>query len=132
MVTREICVVDKAVRVRARSCASPRGATETHLLISPRNAGVAQRHLAQIEGAYHAALQELGIPPETAVFRRLFASDLVNQAELLRASPLGVGAPLSLVEQPPLLEAKAALHAYHVHDPQHPTAGSRPADAAPK
>ena len=74
--------------------------------------------LRDIEESYAGAIKKLGLAPGTAVFRRVFLSDLPGQAELVRQSGLaaGSGSPVavSLVQQPPLPGAKIALLAYHV------------------
>ncbi|MDE1931768.1 MAG: hypothetical protein KGI43_09425 [Alphaproteobacteria bacterium] len=76
---------------------------------------------AQIDAVterYAAARRSLGLAPETAVFRRIFLSDVLNQATAVRNSPLAMdpddGVSVSIVEQPPLTGAKLALLAYHV------------------
>ncbi len=69
--------------------------------------------------AYAEATQALNLPQQTAVFRRIFASDAANQAGLIGESSL-VGEPydspvaVSLVQQPPLSGAKVAMLAYHI------------------
>lgn len=93
------------------------GAQETHLLLIPERPASLARQLRQLEDAYSAALEQLSLPPDSAVFRRLFGSDLANQRQAIAASALGQSAAVSLVEQPPLPEAKLALYAYHVADP---------------
>lgn len=88
------------------------------------------RQLRQLEDAYAAACEELALAPGSAVFRRLFGSDLANQRAALRASALAQSAAVSLVEQPPLPEAKLALYAYHVTDPATPPRLTTAADGA--
>ncbi len=72
-----------------------------------------------VERRYETARQSLNLPPESAVFRRIFVSDAMNQATPVRESRL-YAAPeegpvaVSLVQQPPLPEAKLALLAYHI------------------
>ncbi|MDE2228092.1 MAG: hypothetical protein KGL11_03515 [Alphaproteobacteria bacterium] len=68
---------------------------------------------------YEAARRSLELAPETAVFRRIFLSDVLNQATAVRNSALardpGDGdAAVSIVQQPPLAGAKLALLAYHI------------------
>lgn len=75
--------------------------------------------ITAVQERYAEVTRSLDLTPETAVFRRLFASDLVNQADGLRAGPLAAnrtGGPvaISLVQQPPLPGAKLALLAYHI------------------
>jgi len=76
-----------------------------------------QLHL--VEERYAAARKDLGLAPESAIFRRVFVSDLMNQAQAVRASSLcGTQAEgpvaVSIVQQAPLPGAKIALLAYHL------------------
>jgi hypothetical protein len=75
--------------------------------------------IATLQERYEAAQVALGLAPETAVFRRLYLSDVLNQANLVRASalvvePLGSPVAVSIVQQPPMGGAKIALMAYHI------------------
>ena len=72
---------------------------------------------------YEAARRALSLAPGSAVFRRVFLSDAMNQAPLVRQSALAAdedGSPVafSLIQQPPLSQAKIALLAYHIDDPR--------------
>ena len=72
-----------------------------------------------VQDRYAAAREALGLASETAVFRRLFLSDTINQVARVRASGLALDPPgspvaVSIVQQPPLPGAKIALFAYHV------------------
>ena len=72
-----------------------------------------------MQTAYAEATKSLGLEPETAIFRRLFLSDVMNQAALVRNSGLvddhGENpVAISIVQQPPLTGAKIALLAYHI------------------
>ncbi len=106
--------------------APPRKAEELHLFIQPAEPGPVETQLPQIERAYRIAQSELGIDPSTAVFRRFFCSDPVNQAELLQRSPVACRrtgtepCSVSWVGQPAAPLAKIALWAYHVRDPRGP------------
>ncbi len=78
-----------------------------------------ERQIAQIDERYVTARAALGLKAGTAVFRRLFLSDAMNQAAILRDSSLVQAEPsdpvaVSLIQQPPLPGAKLALLAYHV------------------
>ena len=75
--------------------------------------------IAMLQKRYEAAQAALDLAPETAIFRRLYLSDVLNQANLVRASalvvaPLGSPVAVSIVQQPPMGGAKIALMAYHV------------------
>jgi len=68
---------------------------------------------------YAEARDGLGLAPETAIFRRLYLSDAINQAAPVRESALVVDpdagpVSVSIVQQPPLPGSKIALLAYHV------------------
>ncbi len=72
-----------------------------------------------LQDRYAAACRALGLAPETAVFRRIFLSDTMNQAALVRESGLARDFPdspvaVSIVQQPVLSGAKIALLAYHI------------------
>lgn len=75
--------------------------------------------LATLEQRCADAQRALGLAPESAVFRRIFVSDVMNQAGPVRDSAL-FGEPadspvaVSLVQQPPMPGAKLALLAYHI------------------
>ena len=62
--------------------------------------------IAQVEQRYAATRAALGLADETAVFRRIFVSDMINQAARIRESALfarRTDSPVavSLVQQPP-------------------------------
>jgi len=72
-----------------------------------------------VEKRYAEARKAIGLAPETAIFRRVFVSDAMNQATSIRDSRLFDEAPagpvaVSIVQQPPLPGSKIALLAYHV------------------
>ena len=72
-----------------------------------------------IQERYAEALNALSLVPESAVFRRIFLSDVINQAAMVRDSNLVIETPdnpvaVSIVQQPPLSGAKIALLAYHI------------------
>ena len=60
-----------------------------------------------VQKRYAEARQSLGLAPETAIFRRIFLSDVLNQAAMIRNSglvrePLDSPVAVSIVQQPPL------------------------------
>ncbi|MHB1657005.1 MAG: Rid family hydrolase [Burkholderiales bacterium] len=72
---------------------------------------------------YALAIESLGLSPQSAVFRRIFLSDVLNQADLVHQSLLVAETPgnpvaVSIVQQPPLSGAKIALLAYHIDSPE--------------
>ncbi|MGB8273944.1 MAG: Rid family hydrolase [Alphaproteobacteria bacterium] len=105
--------------VIARSFQGTGGASEHFISVeAPPGLGLAQQ-LGVIEDRYADATRTLGLAPESAVFRRIFVSDVMNQAELVRESRLfgdWAESPVavSIVQQPPLPESKIALLAYHL------------------
>jgi len=99
------------------------GVEEYHLMVRPTQYGSIDVQLASVLDAYREALDAQGLDPQTAVFRRFFLSDVVNQAAALDAELLSSrNSPqdpcaVSWVGQPPSPPAKVALWAYHVNDP---------------
>lgn len=105
--------------VRCRSFRGKSGGREHHLSIVPQRCGDINEQLRDLCERYDGARRNLGLGPETCVFRRIFVSDVINQAPAVRASTLwggGADAPVavSLVQQPPLPDRKVALLAYHI------------------
>jgi enamine deaminase RidA (YjgF/YER057c/UK114 family) len=104
------------------SCRSFRGANgdaEHYISITAPESLLFEEQLAYVHARHVEALQALGLKPETAVFKRVFVSDAINQAGALYKSPLFVESKenptaLSLVQQPPLPSSKIALLAYHI------------------
>lgn len=70
-----------------------------------------------LEEAWLAALEGAGISPESTVFRRVFCSDVVNQAALLTGFRNAYPGAWSVVGQTPLPSAKFALWSQHWCDP---------------
>lgn len=100
----------------------PGGAEEIHLQITPHAYGSTEAQLQAITQAYGIARAELGLGPGSAVFRRFYCSDVVNQAEALACHPLtarrGNAEPcaVSWVGQAAVPDSKLALWAYHLCD----------------
>ncbi len=74
--------------------------------------------LAHLQAVYADAQKSIGLAPETAIFRRLFLSDPINQTAAVRNSalfrdPFDSPAAVSVVGQPPL-GSKIALLAHHI------------------
>jgi enamine deaminase RidA (YjgF/YER057c/UK114 family) len=72
-----------------------------------------------LEQRYAQAQRSFGLSPDCAVFRRIFVSDAMNQAVRVRQSPLCAQpsdnpVAISIIQQPPLPDAKLALLAYHI------------------
>lgn len=95
------------------------GETEHFIALhAPPQAGIKDQ-ITYIETGYAEQLRTLGLSPETAVFRRLFVSDVMNQAPLLMQSGLARETPhspvaVSIIQQPPLPGSKISMLAYHL------------------
>lgn len=99
------------------------GTIEHHICI--RLTGEATDPLATLEEGYQRALQRAKVTRASAVMRRVFCSDVLNQKEMFQGSPWQ---PLSLIGQPPAPAAKLALWAWHVDTPTGPAAIAREAN----
>ena len=111
--------------VRAAQFRGANGCEEHFLSVdAPPISGVPfAEQLATVEARYAAALEALGLDADSAVFRRVFVSDVLNQAYLVRESALADNratspVAVSIVQQPPVGGGKAALLAYHVAGPE--------------
>lgn len=98
------------------------GTTETTLLLEAREGGTFAAQLRELQDTYAEILASLRLGPESAIYRRLFLSDILNQqaaaaASPLAASPAGAPCAVSLLQQRPLPDAKIALLAYHLSGP---------------
>jgi enamine deaminase RidA (YjgF/YER057c/UK114 family) len=105
--------------IASRSFRGADGEAEHFICLeAPARLGLAEQ-IDSIERRYAEARQALKLAPESAVFRRIFLSDVMNQATPVRESRL-FAAPeegpvaVSMVQQPPLPGAKLALLAYHI------------------
>jgi len=68
-----------------------------------------------LERKYGDVCGRMAIGPESAIFRRIFLSDIQNQADLVRDSELASETvAISIVQQPPLPASKIGLFAYHI------------------
>ena len=94
--------------------------TAEHFVTITADAGLdARAQTALVAERYADWMASMGLTPETAVFRRIFVSDAINQINILEASLLVSAAKtnpvaVSLVQQPPQPNAKIALLAYHL------------------
>lgn len=99
------------------------GVDEVYLMIRPKRYASIDIQLEWVFQAYQYALHFLKLSPDTAIFRRFFASDLMNQTAAFKAHPFSnpnnpdVPCAISWIGQPPAFPAKTALWAYHVSDP---------------
>ena len=106
---------------RSRTFAGSSGGAE-HFISVEADPGLGlAAQISQIEARYANARDSLGLAEDTAIFRRIFISDAMNQAAVVRESALARSTPgdavaVSLVQQAPLPGAKIALLAYHLAD----------------
>jgi enamine deaminase RidA (YjgF/YER057c/UK114 family) len=106
-----------------RSFTGRSGGTEHFICVDAPPTLSWDEQVETVMARYAAARRSLGLSPSSAIFRRLFVSDVLNQATPLTASPLygnGESGPVavSIVQQPPLPGGKIALFAYHIDDRQ--------------
>ncbi len=111
-------------RVKTKSFHGARGGAEHFISVVPPMRLGFEEQIAFVQRHYAEAMRSLGLSPCTAVFRRLFLSDALNQAASIRACGLADNGPedpvaVSIVQQPPLPDSKLALLAYHIDDPSH-------------
>ncbi len=105
--------------VTYRSFCGESGDEEYNIAVTPPAHLAFEDQIKYVQAAYADATKTLGLEPETAIFRRLFLSDVMNQAALVRNSELVAEhddnpVAVSIVQQPPLTGAKVALLAYHI------------------
>ena len=109
--------VDNGVATRSFEAAT--GGSEHFICVeAPASLSLAEQ-LDVVEEHYAAARNALGLAPETAIFRRIFVSDVMNQVAVVRrsglfAEPSDGPVAVSIVQQPPLPDSKIALLAYHL------------------
>jgi enamine deaminase RidA (YjgF/YER057c/UK114 family) len=99
-------------------CGVDAGFEHYFVITAPIN-GSFQEQLETIKIRYEAAQAALNLKPETAIFRRIFLSDILNQAQAVQESALFADngnnpVAVSIVQQQPLPNAKICLMAYHV------------------
>lgn len=107
--------------IKYRSFRGGNGGTEHFISVDAQSDLDLAAQIAQVEARYADARRALDLDEDTAIFRRVFISDAMNQAAPVRASALVRATPdnpvaVSLIQQPPLTGAKIALLAYHVGD----------------
>jgi hypothetical protein len=108
--------------IATKSFEGAKGGSEHYIsLTAPAGLGFDEQ-IEVMEAGYAGARRDLGLPKETAVFRRLFLSDVLNQADAIRksnlfAEPKEGPVAVSIVQQPPLPGSKLAMIAYHLDCP---------------
>lgn len=105
--------------VQCRSFFGKAGGSEHYIAVAAPADLEFEEQLAYIAQQYAEARSALRLAPGSAVFRRFFLSDAINQAAIVHQSalfsePEGSPAAVSIVQQPPLPGSKVALLAYHI------------------
>jgi enamine deaminase RidA (YjgF/YER057c/UK114 family) len=108
--------------IMTRSFNGKKAGSEHYIVVDAPLRGTLNEQIAEVERRYNDAQKSLGLDSSSAVFRRLFLSDAINQAPAVRKSSLvreSKDSPVavSIVQQPPLAGAKLALLAHHVDGP---------------
>jgi enamine deaminase RidA (YjgF/YER057c/UK114 family) len=102
-----------------RSFVGAQGGREHFIVVEAPESRDLPTQIRLLADSYREALARLGVDPGTAVFRRVFLSDVLNQAALVRESAIfDDSVAISIVQQRPLRGAKAALLAYHIDAPE--------------
>ncbi len=104
-------------RVRWREFAGHDGARECFLIVEPDPALNFEEQLQSVEMQYAGAIAAANLSPDSAVFRRIFLSDVINQQPSVQNTAIGRvdgTTAVSIVGQPPTGGAKIAMLAYHL------------------
>lgn len=105
--------------ISTSSFCGTRGGTEHFIAVTAPPDASFEDQIAHVDQSYRETVQSLGLAPDTAVFRRLFLSDVINQAPLIVDSGLARNpeegpVAVSIVQQHPLPGSKIALLGYHL------------------
>ena len=109
-------------RVTSKSFATSSGGSEHIITVQAEGGGDFGRQQQAVASEYREAVRTLGLAPESAVFRRIYLSDVLNQVKMLphcglMPTPEDDPVAVSIVQQPPLPGSKIALLAHHLTDP---------------
>ncbi len=109
-------------QTRFASFSSGSGCEEVFISMESSQGAGFSNALSELAERYEAALRSKNLSDTTAVFARLFISDVINQQQALVRSPLyhqlrSSGA-LSIIEQKPVTGGPVALLSYHIRNPQ--------------
>lgn len=104
-----------------RSFRGTTGGTEHFITVQAQAGPSLAAQIAHVEHRYAEARAALGLAADSAVFRRIFLSDAPNQVAQVRDSrlfhdPDAGPVAVSIVQQPPLPDAKLSMLAYHLED----------------
>lgn len=91
------------------------GAKEFHFALTVKNNVSYEEQIKNIHQAYFSLLEELNINKDTAIIRRTFTSDFINQKEIIERY-LDDNCANSIIEQSPLSGGKVSIWAYHIID----------------
>lgn len=96
---------------RTKSFRSASGGAEHFISVQAQGDLSFIEQISQVEEHYAAARLALSITEETAIFKRIFISDVLNQGAIIRGSALVQDTPenpiaVSIIQQPPLPGAK--------------------------
>lgn len=91
------------------------GAKEFHFALTVKNNVSYEEQIKNIHEAYFSLLKELNIDKSTAIIKRIFTSDFINQKEIIERY-LDDNCANSIIEQSPLSGGKVSIWAYHIID----------------
>lgn len=91
------------------------GAKEFHFALTVKNNVSYEEQIKNIHEAYFSLLEELNIDKSTAIIKRIFTSDFINQKEIIERY-LDDSCANSIIEQSPLSGGKVSIWAYHIID----------------
>jgi len=97
------------------------GVAEWHFMIGREGAG--PDTAMALEARWLAALSEAGVDPNTTIMRRVFCSDVVNQAPALDHFARAYPGAFSVIGQTPAQGGKFAIWSHHLVDRRTPPAG---------
>jgi len=111
---------------RASTFAIPGRCDESFLSLATPEGSTFSNALADLSARYASALDGMGLSDSTAVFCRIFLSDILNQQAGLLGSPLLArlrgSCACSVIEQKPLGTGPVSLLSYHLRQPKTPLA----------
>ncbi len=111
---------------RCSTFSPPDGCAETFVSIATPVGMDFSQALVDLSASYSSAIERLTLSDSTAVFCRIFLSDILNQKAGLLTSALfkrlRPSCALSIIEQKPVSSGPVSLLAYHVRGPGKPFA----------
>jgi enamine deaminase RidA (YjgF/YER057c/UK114 family) len=105
---------------RCSTFTAARGCEESFISILTPEGATFTEALTTLSEKYSAALSSIQLSDSTAVFSRIFLSDILNQKPALLQSPLyerlRASCALSVIEQRPVSSGPVSLLTYHIRD----------------